>query len=98
MNWLRAWRRLTRSLIRFAINNSDGVKKISQILKRLFKYIGRVKSNDFLRKCISFNISITNVHQVDILFVKIDEPQYAKKNKIKTFPSVGLYRQGYNFS
>ena len=73
-------------------------RKFSQILKRLFKYIGRVKSNDFLRKCISFNISITNVHQVDILFVKIDEPQYAKKNKIKTFPSVGLYRQGYNFS
>ena len=31
--------------------------------------------------------------KVDILFVKIDEPQYAKKNKIKTFPAVGLYRQ-----
>ena len=30
--------------------------------------------------------------KVDILFVKIDEPQYAKKNKIKTFPAVGLFR------
>ena len=30
--------------------------------------------------------------KVDILFVKIDEPQYAKKNKIKSFPAVGLFR------
>ena len=29
MNWLRAWRRLTRSLIRFAMNISDGFHKNS---------------------------------------------------------------------
>ena len=67
-------------------------------MKRLLKYIGRADINDYLYKYISLTIFIANVHQVDILFVKIDEPQYAKKNKIKTFPSVGLYRQGYNFS
>ena len=63
-------------------------------MKRLLKYIGRVDNKDYLYKYISYSyfIFLTSVHQVDILFVKIDEPQYAKKNKIKTFPSVGLYR------
>ena len=31
---------------------------------------------------------------VDILLVKIDEPQYAKNHRIKTFPTVGLFRNG----
>ena len=30
--------------------------------------------------------------KVDILLVKIDEPQYAKTHKIKTFPTIGLFR------
>jgi len=29
---------------------------------------------------------------IDILLVKIDEPQYAKNLKIKTFPTIGLFR------
>ena len=32
--------------------------------------------------------------KVDILLVKMDEPQYAKTHKIKTFPTVGLFRNG----
>ena len=32
--------------------------------------------------------------KVDILLVKMDEPQYAKSHKIKTFPTVGLFRNG----
>ena len=30
--------------------------------------------------------------KVDILMVKIDEPQYAKNHKIKSFPTIGLFR------
>ena len=30
--------------------------------------------------------------KVDILLVKIDEPQYAKNHKIKPFPTIGLFR------
>ena len=32
--------------------------------------------------------------KVDILLVKMDEPQYAKSHKIKTFPTIGLFRNG----
>eukprot|EP00092_Neocalanus_flemingeri_P058940 GFUD01070340.1.p1 GENE.GFUD01070340.1~~GFUD01070340.1.p1 ORF type:complete len:2430 (-),score=751.56 GFUD01070340.1:121-7410(-) len=32
--------------------------------------------------------------KVDILLVKMDEPQYAKTHKIKTFPTIGLFRNG----
>lgn len=32
--------------------------------------------------------------KIDILLVKIDEPQYAKVHKIKTFPTIGLFRNG----
>ena len=32
--------------------------------------------------------------KVDILLVKMDEPQYAKNHKIKTFPTIGLFRNG----
>ena len=93
MNWLRAWRRLTRSLIRFAINITDGVNEIlTNIEKTTQIHKEGGQQLVFFKKYISLAIFITNVHQVDILFVKIDEPQYAKKNKIKTFPSVGLYR------
>ena len=32
--------------------------------------------------------------KVDILLVKMDEPQYAKTHKIKTFPTIALFRNG----
>ena len=32
--------------------------------------------------------------KVDILLVKMDEPQYAKTHKVKTFPTIALFRNG----
>ena len=85
---------------------SAGIEEVNAILlERLIKkeeYVAVI----FLSECVQEQAAaceelIENLEEiddeldkVDILLVKIDEPQYAKNFKIKTFPTIGLFRNG----
>ena len=85
---------------------SAGIEEVNAVLlDRLIKeeeYVAVI----FLSECVQEQAAaceelIENLEEIDdeldkidILLVKIDEPQYAKNFKIKTFPTIGLFRNG----
>ena len=85
---------------------SNGIEEVNGVLlDRLIKeeeYVAAV----FLSECIDDDKLVCDelienleeiddeLDKIDILLVKLDEPQYAKVHKIKTFPTIGLFRNG----
>ena len=83
---------------------SSGIEEVNAVLlDRLIKeeeYVAVI----FLSECVEEQATVCNelienleeiddeLDKIDILLVKIDEPQYAKNFKIKTFPTIGLFR------
>ena len=85
---------------------SNGIEEVNGVLlDKLIKeeeYVAVI----FLSECIEEDKVVCDelienleeiddeLDKIDILLVRIDEPQYAKVHKIKTFPTIGLFRNG----